>query len=302
MAPSDMQASIRSFRFRSITARSLHWITGALCLCAAIFNSVFLVIDLQMSFGLLALNLMAFTTVLIFLRQWSLMIHMRPHELAERMLNVQENERHRLSRELHDDIGQMLTGAQLQCAWLQRRLPAELNTHAEQLNGILAETLEKVRDLSTILNPRQLSSLGLEAGLRAHLVTALADTQVRWSLECHQRLTGIPEEMAVAAYRISQEAVTNMLRHANATNLLIRLQRLPAGLSLLITDDGTGFEPANNPAHQGERGLAGMRERVVLLEGSWSLHSGPGLGTRIDVLFPWAPRTDERARSHKKPQ
>ncbi|MCZ7019423.1 hypothetical protein OH415_27275, partial [Salmonella enterica] len=85
----------------------------------------------------------------------------------------------------------------------------------------------KVRDVSAILNPRQLTSLGLEASLRAHLLKTLANTPVHWSLECQQRLTGIPEEMAVAAFRITQEAVTNMLRHAQARNLLVRLQRLP---------------------------------------------------------------------------
>src|SRR5450830_701004 len=93
----------------------------------------------------------------------------------------------------------------------------------------------KVRDVSAILNPRQLASLGLEASLRAHLLKTLENTPIHWSLECQQRLTGIPEEMAVAAFRITQEAVTNMLRHAQAHNLLVRLQRLPQGLSLFIS-------------------------------------------------------------------
>jgi signal transduction histidine kinase len=163
------------------------------------------------------------------------------------------------------------------------------------LNNILDETLAKVRDVSAILNPRQLTSLGLEASLRAHLLRTLVDTPVLWSLECHQRLAGIPEEMAVAAFRITQEAVTNMLRHAQAKNLLVRIQRRPDGLVLSISDDGLGFSPAANPGRQGQRGMAGMVERATLLGGHLTVESEPGCGTHIQALFPWAPRARERA-------
>ena len=211
------------------------------------------------------------------------------------MLQVQETERHRLSRELHDDIGQMLTAAKLQSDWLQRRATEDLHPHCAMLNNILDETLAKVRDVSAILNPRQLASLGLEASLRAHLLRTLVDTPVLWSLECHQRLAGIPEEMAVAAFRITQEAVTNMLRHAQAKNLLVRIQRRPDGLALSISDDGLGFSPVANPGQQGQRGMAGMVERANLLGGHLTVESEPGHGTHIQALFPWAPRARERA-------
>jgi signal transduction histidine kinase len=118
---------------------------------------------------------------------------------------------------------------------------------------------------------------------------------VLWSLECHQRLAGIPEEMAVAAFRITQEAVTNMLRHAQAKNLLVRIQRRPDGLALSISDDGLGFSPAANPGQQGQRGMAGMIERATLLGGHLTVKSEPGHGTHIQALFPWAPRARERA-------
>ncbi|MFJ5300143.1 sensor histidine kinase [Pseudomonas sp. NPDC088368] len=222
-------------------------------------------------------------------------IQFQPQELADHMLQVQETERHRLSRELHDDIGQMLTAAKLQSDWLQRRATEDLQAHCVMLKSILDETLAKVRDVSAILNPRQLASLGLEASLRAHLLRTLADTPVLWSLECQQRLAGIPEEMAVAAFRITQEAVTNMLRHAQAKNLLIRIRRCPDGLYLKISDDGQGFSPSPNPGEQGQRGMAGMAERVALLGGHLTVKSEPGHGTDIEALFPWAPRARERA-------
>lgn len=90
-----------------------------------------------------------------------------------------------------------------------------------------------------------------------------------------------------------------MLRHAEARNVLVRLQRLPEGLSLTICDDGKGFSPALNPSLEGQRGMAGMSERVDQLGGSLSVSSQPGKGTRIDALFPWAPRALERASSPK---
>lgn len=213
------------------------------------------------------------------------------------MLKVQEDERQHLSRELHDDIGQLLTAAKLQLQWLQRRIPDELQGHCDALRGTLDDTLGNVRDVSALLNPRQLASLGLEASLRAHLVRTLASSSVHWSLACNQRLGGIDEAVAMAVFRITQEAVTNMLRHAQANNLVIRLQRNPEGLALSIHDDGRGFIPARHPAEAGQRGLAGMQERVTALQGSLDITSQPGLGTQIEAIFPWPPRSQQRARS-----
>jgi len=105
--------------------------------------------------------------------------------------------------------------------------------------------------------------------------------------------------MAVAAFRITQEAVTNILRHAQANNLLVRLQRLPEGLSLFISDDGLGFAPATDPGALGQRGMAGMQERISQLGGLLKVTSEAGQGTQIEALFPWAPRTLERASTNK---
>ncbi len=249
--------------------------------------------------GLALINGLAFAGLCYSLTRLNRTIQFQPRELAEHMLQVQETERHRLSRELHDDIGQMLTAAKMQSDWLQRRAPQALHAQCTTLINTLDETLAKVRDVSAILNPRQLTSLGLEASLRAHLLRTLSATSVQWSLECQQRLDGIPEEIAVAAFRITQEAVTNMLRHAQAKNLRVQLQRRPEGLSLSIRDDGLGFAPALSPAGQGQRGMAGMAERASLLGGELSVASEPGQGTSIQALFPWAPRVRGRANGSK---
>jgi two-component system NarL family sensor kinase len=299
MALSAMYASIKSFKVWSLNKSNARWLLAILGTGSVAGNLAVYFNATALPAGLLGLNLATVASIWYVQRRSSGSINFQPQELAERMLEVQETERHRLSRELHDDIGQMLTAAKLQSDWLRRRMPAELEKQFSLLCSTLDETLTKVRDVSAILNPRQLASLGLEESLRAHLLRTLADTHVHWSMECHQRLAGIPEEMAVAAFRITQEAVTNMLRHAAADNLLVQLQRSPEGLVLNINDDGVGFAPAANPGQEGQRGMAGMAERIALLGGTLTVHSHPGEGTHIKALFPWAPRGRERASTSR---
>jgi signal transduction histidine kinase len=296
-----MHASNKTLKSWPPSTKNAWRLAAVLSLGAMACNLALYLASAALPLSLLALNFIAFLSVWYAKDRRGRAIQFQPQELADHMLQVQETERHRLSRELHDDIGQMLTAAKLQSDWLQRRLPENLQPQWATLNDTLDETLAKVRDVSAILNPRQLASLGLEASLRAHLLRTLADTQVLWSLECQQRLAGIPEEMAVAAFRITQEAVTNMLRHADASNLIVRLQRRPDGLALCICDDGCGFAPALNPGEQGQRGMAGMSERAALIGGRFSIDSAPGTGTRIQALFPWAPRARGRADISKHP-
>ncbi len=274
-------------------------LTFVLCALSALGNLLAFASSHGMPLALLILDLAALASLGVHHFYSRKSIKFEPQELAERLLQVQENERHRLSRELHDDIGQLLTAAKLQSDWLKRRLPEELQGQCATLCETLEETLAKVRDVSAILNPRQLASLGLEASLRAHLLKTLANTSLHWSLECQQRLTGIPEEMTVAAFRVTQEAVTNILRHAQAQNLVIQLQRQPQGLRLSICDDGQGFSPQQYPGPAGQSGMAGMAERIDQLGGTLHVTSEPGQGTRIEALFPWAPRARERASAPK---
>ncbi|MHC8402085.1 sensor histidine kinase [Pseudomonas sp. MDT1-17] len=294
-----MYASLKSITLWPPSRKNARLFTLMVCTCSAIGCLLIYSLSSRLPLILLVLNVVALTCVWVEHCLSRKSIKFQPQELADRLLEVQENERHRLSRELHDDIGQLLTAAKLQSDWLKRRMPEELQGQCSVLCDTLEETLTKVRDVSAILNPRQLASLGLEASLRAHLLKTLANTSMHWSLECHQRLTGIPEEMALAAFRITQEAVTNILRHADAKNLLVRLQRLPQGLALSISDDGLGFAPSTDPGREGQRGMAGMSERIDLLGGTLNVTSEPGKGTQIEALFPWAPRALERASSNK---
>ena len=277
----------------------LRWTTIVLCVASVVANLLLYMAGQPMPASLLLLQSAAMLGVGLHVSLGAGSIRLHPAELAKRMLKVQEGERQQLSRELHDDIGQLLTAAKLQLQWLQRRVPDELHSHCDTLRTTLDDALGNVRDVSALLNPRQLASLGLEASLRAHLLRTLENTDVHWSLECRQRLGGIPEDMAIAAFRITQEAVTNILRHARARNLSVRIERTPEGLALSISDDGQGFTPAAAPGEEGQRGMAGMSERVNLLNGRLSVNSQPGQGTHIDVLFPWPPRARERANTSK---
>ena len=299
MASFPVYSSLKTFTRCPRGVALLHRATVLLCLGALAASLVCYLKAMPLPAGLLLVQLIILPAVYWTAQKRKDSLVMTPQELADRLLKVQESERQRLSRELHDDIGQLLTAAKLQADWLQRRLPETLQEQCTTLRTTLDDTLSNVRNLATSLAPRQLHSLGLEASLRGHLMRTLDNTELRWSLECRSRLDGIPEEMAMAAFRITQEAVTNVLRHARAQNLIVRFQRQPEGLALAISDDGQGFLPSSHPGEEGHCGMAGMAERVQLLNGSLTVHSEPGNGTRIDVLFPWPPRTRERANSSK---
>ena len=172
-------------------AAVLRWATVGLCVASLVANMALYLANQTIPATLLVLQLVATLGAVVQLGLSARSIHLRPAELAERMLKVQEDERQHLSRELHDDIGQLLTAAKLQLQWLQRRMPEDLQGHCEALRSTLDDTLGNVRDVSALLNPRQLASLGLEASLRAHLVRTLASSGVHWSLACNQRLGGI---------------------------------------------------------------------------------------------------------------
>ena len=291
-----MHASLKSFKPLCPTGKTARRLTAALCLCSALSSLIVYWTCDALPTPLMLLDLTALASVGWLLRDSRHAIQLQPKELAARMIEVQENERQHLSRELHDDIGQLLTAATLQTRWLQRRVPDDLQAHCLSLCTLLEETLAKVRDVSAAFNPRQIASLGIEVSLRAHLIKTLENASLGWTFECHSRLSDIQEEMAVVIFRVTQESVTNVLRHARASNLLVQLRRQADGLQLSVRDDGVGFVPASNPAAAGQRGMAGMLERVAQLGGTLRVISEPGAGAHIDVLLPWPRRARQRAQ------
>ncbi|MCW7541096.1 PAS domain-containing sensor histidine kinase [Aquabacterium sp. A7-Y] len=207
--------------------------------------------------------------------------------LSSSLIEVQERERRSIARELHDEIGQSLSAIRVQFAKLQRRVQgSELLGLIESAASMTESTLGRVRSLSLLLHPPQLETLGLEAALRWHLneLRRLHGANIRFitSPLTHP----VHPDVAIAAYRIVQEALSNALRHAQATRIDVRLHEDAEALMVDVEDDGIGFLRPRGPQRP-TLGLLGMEERARLLGGGLSIDSRPGSGTRIEATLPW---------------
>lgn len=216
----------------------------------------------------------------------------RLRELSGRTVAIQEAERRSLSRELHDSAGQALTAIRINL-----QLLAELagNDGAKAMAGrtmqLADSTLEEIRRVVDRLAPAVLDDLGLQRAVERHC----DDFSERTGVEIVARFDALDEPgvdtgVETAAYRIVQESLTNVARHAEAERVEIHLRRLDAGtaqdrIAIDIRDDGRGFDLAAARA-KGRRGLEGMRERVELLGGTLEIHAAPGEGTHLHVELP----------------
>jgi signal transduction histidine kinase len=209
-------------------------------------------------------------------------------DAVRRVVEAQEVERARLARELHDETGQALTSILLGLKALEERVQTDDGGAAiAELRELVVATLQDVRRLAVELRPAALDDFGLIPALER-----LRDTmseqgdfavEVKSDLDDQQRL---PAETETALYRIVQEALTNVLKHAEATRVTVRLRRGDRFVEVVVQDDGTGFDPQN--VRDGGLGLVGMRERVALLGGRMAVDSSQGAGTMLRVEVPTA--------------
>jgi signal transduction histidine kinase len=212
-------------------------------------------------------------------------------QLLERGFELQEEERRRIARELHDQTSQRLTSILMTLRVLgETESLDEVHARVEDLREMAAQTLEEVHDLALAVRPRLLDDLGLLAALQHHLgefrdrSRLLVDFQVL-GLE-NRRL---PPRVETALYRIAQEALTNVVRHAQARNVGVLLEVRDTFVLLIIEDDGKGFDVSwtmGSHVHQGNLGLYGMRERAALLGGTLTVESAPGEGTSVFAQIP----------------
>jgi len=212
-------------------------------------------------------------------------------QLLERLISVQEEERKRIARELHDQTGQPLTSLIMTLRVLEgASTAADARAHIEDLRDTVAQILKRVHDLALELRPSVLDDLGLLAGLRHHVgrfehrFRLPVDLQVL-GLEGHR----LPPEAETALYRIVQEALTNVARHAQAHNVSVLLERRSSSVMLIVEDDGIGFDVTSvmgSRLHEKNLGLYGMRERASLLGGTLTVESTPGTGTAVFVEIP----------------
>jgi signal transduction histidine kinase len=205
--------------------------------------------------------------------------------LSRKVLMAQEEERERLSRELHDELGQLLTALRLEMGWLQKQL------HGKECGGgdlfettlSLAETAtDELRRICRGLRPPLLDDLGLEPAIRRLVdeYIELSKTDIELELELEEGGTSVPTEVGLCTYRILQESLTNVRRHSSAEHVRIALTAEQSELSLTVEDDGVGFEQGERGALRGF-GLEGMRERAALVGGDIEIVSAPRMGTRI---------------------
>jgi PAS domain S-box-containing protein len=209
----------------------------------------------------------------------------RLHALSRRLLEVQEQERRHLARELHDEVGQLLTALSYQVELAARAPAAEAPARLAEARALVRDLTAHVRDLSLRLRPTMLDDLGLVPALVWLADRVSAQTGVRVAVE-HRGADGpVPPAVATAAYRIVQEALTNVARHAGVRRAAVRLARVGGALTVTVGDAGTGFDPA--AAADGRTGgLSGMRERAELLGGTFEVESAPGRGTRVTARLP----------------
>jgi signal transduction histidine kinase len=211
--------------------------------------------------------------------------------LAARLQSVREEERKKLARELHDELGQSLTAVKMELTSLSFEWPGEQNPfkRIQSITRLVDRTVQSVRKIATELRPGILDAMGLAAAIE----WAATDFETRTGTKCRVRLPKAAlqagQEQATTIFRIFQETLTNIARHACATQVNIRLAREADGtLTLTVRDNGIGFSEARL-AESGALGIIGMRERALLLGGEFQISGSPKHGTRITVSIPLSP-------------
>jgi len=210
----------------------------------------------------------------------------RLQSLSRDLLAVQERERRHIATELHDEIGQLLTGLKLTIEMGRSLPPHAAAASLDEAQSMVADLMTKVRDLSLELRPSMLDDLGLLPTLLWHFERYTNQTGV----EVDFKQTGLDRrhsfEVETAAYRIVQEALTNVARYAGVSEVGVRLRADEDRMHLLIEDHGAGFDMDTVLAARATVGLAGMRERATLLGGNLTVESRPGEGTRVEGEVP----------------
>lgn len=208
-------------------------------------------------------------------------------ELSRQLLQAQEEERGRISRELHDETGQGLMVLRFHLEMLASDAKnQEQRSKIEESLDLLDRTIEGLRRTIARLSPRVLEELGLIAAIRRQAQLLAKRTGIRETLVLPEPGGSLDHDLEVALYRSVQEALHNIAKHAHARSFSVRLKITSSRIAVEVEDDGVGFIPRNS--RQKGFGLTGMRERAAALGGSMTVRSEPAKGTRIRIVFPTA--------------
>lgn len=212
-------------------------------------------------------------------------------DLAARLLTVQEEERRRISRDLHDDINQRLAMLIVQAESLEASLPPSAGACSKELRSIqdrLTELSDDVRHLAYQFHPSILDDLGLPVALQRLVDDCAARSNLAISVEVAASPQAIPQAVSTCLYRIAQECLANVMKHARATRLLVSLASTPEAITLTVQDDGIGFDTQHAVDNPRGLGLVSMAERVRLVHGTVTIDSILQQGTRLSITVPYA--------------
>jgi len=212
-------------------------------------------------------------------------------KMSEQVLAAQEDERKRIARELHDETAQALTALLIRLKILEKaRTEAEMRDQLDELRELTAVTLEAVRKLAVELRPTTLDDLGLLAALEAYTDSYRSRMTVPVTFNAHgfeDRDRRLPPQLELVLYRVVQEALTNVAKHANAHAIHVELSRGPFEVVATVVDDGDGFNVEEMMrSRESGLGLFGMQERLALVRGQLVIDSAPGRGTRVNARVP----------------
>ena len=206
--------------------------------------------------------------------------------LSSHLQNLAEKEKSELARTLHDELGGLLTAAKMDLSWLQSRIDSPTyQDRLAQLGSVLDEAMSLKRRVVEELRPSLLDHFGLATALRAYVEATCNKAGIQTNLRLPDESATIPKDMAIALFRIVQEGLTNIIRHANAKHVTLELDAGEGGYVLALSDDGQGFDPDGTQGPW-RHGIMGMQHRVRALSGHFSLQSTPGRGTTLKVTLP----------------
>ena len=209
--------------------------------------------------------------------------------LSARLLHVQEQERVRISRELHDHLGQLLTAVGMNLDWTLRHCPGDAPAISERLQEtrqLTQDVITAIRELSATLRPAELRGVGLATVIGEHVRDFERRSGMAVEFSCSlPNDTAIPSETATNIYRIVQESLTNVARYAEATEVSVLLHQHDKELTLSVSDNGKGFD-VSRVTDPHAVGLIGMHERGLLIGGTLKIRSAPGTGTTVTLAAP----------------
>jgi PAS domain S-box-containing protein len=211
-------------------------------------------------------------------------------DLARAASTVREQEKSRIARELHDELGQALTALKFDVGWLRERVGGasdELGTKLAAMHAVIDGTVAATRRISADLRPLMLDDLGLGAAAEWLVQNFTARTRIQCSLAIEGDVE-LPDPYATAVFRVLQESLTNVSRHAQATQVDVVIERVDGEVRLNVRDNGRGFDQAD-ARKPNSFGLLGLRERATLLGGDVRIDSAPGRGTAVDMRLPLTP-------------